>query len=291
VHPRQAESFAHAMPAFVRGEAADGSSDLLGIKWVTGFPENRDLGLPAIHAAVLLTDPRTGQLRALIDGAPITTQRTAAVTGLAIETWRPSADPRTLRVALIGAGVQARGHLPVLGHFLPGSSIVITDLHADRANALAEDALATGTFSAVAVARSATDAVSGAHVVVSVASFGPDRQSVPAAAFADALLVVAVDYDMVVPASLASSARTFAVDERGQFLANRATGIFDGYPDPGTTIGETLLAGGGSPGVAAPSASGTVLVTHLGVGVADLVFADAVLNEAQRLGLGTRLAA
>ena len=98
---------------------------------------------------------------------------------------------------------------------------------------------------------------------------------------------MAVDYDMCVPASLAAAARPFVVDERGQFVANRATGIFAGYPDPATTIGEALL---NRVEVARRAGPGAVLVTHLGVGLADLVFADAVLKTAASLGLGTRLA-
>lgn len=286
VHPRQAESFAHAMPAFVRGEAADGSQDLLGIKWVAGFPGNRALGLPAIHASVLVSDPQTGQPRALLDGGPITAHRTAAVSGIAIQTWLPTLAPASIRVALIGAGVQARSHLPVLGHLLPGSTLVVSDRYVDRAEALAQEALGSGEFAAASGVIDPIEAITGAHVVVTVVSFGPDRQSIPASAFASAQLIVAVDYDMCVPASVAAAARTFAVDERGQFLANRATGIFAGYPDPSTTIGETLLNGGGAVN---GHESGAVLVTHLGVGVADLVFADALLHEAERLGLGTRL--
>ncbi|HEU6440274.1 MAG TPA: hypothetical protein VFC12_07540, partial [Terriglobales bacterium] len=45
VHPRQPGSLAHAMPALLRGEAADGSADLLGVKWITGFPANPGRGL------------------------------------------------------------------------------------------------------------------------------------------------------------------------------------------------------------------------------------------------------
>jgi ornithine cyclodeaminase/alanine dehydrogenase-like protein (mu-crystallin family) len=50
VHPRQPGSLAHAMPALLRGEAADGSEDLIGAKWITGFPANPAMGLPAYHA-------------------------------------------------------------------------------------------------------------------------------------------------------------------------------------------------------------------------------------------------
>ena len=94
---------AAAMPAWLRGPAEDGTEDLLGMKWVTAFPTNRSLGLPAIHATVLLTDALTGQPRAVLDGAPITAERTAAVSGVALREWWP----RTLdepHVVILGAG-------------------------------------------------------------------------------------------------------------------------------------------------------------------------------------------
>src|SRR3982750_630005 len=46
VHPRPDGSFAHAMPAHLRGGDSGGGEDLLGIKWIAGFPANRRLGLP-----------------------------------------------------------------------------------------------------------------------------------------------------------------------------------------------------------------------------------------------------
>src|SRR5206468_3218852 len=48
VHPRPAGSFAHAMPAHLRGADPAGRDDQLGMKWVAGFATNNELGLPAI---------------------------------------------------------------------------------------------------------------------------------------------------------------------------------------------------------------------------------------------------
>src|ERR1035437_4007370 len=79
VHPRQPGSLAHAMPALLRGHAADGSQDLIGAKWITGFPANPGFGLPTYHALVLLNDGLTGETLAVMDAGAITAQRTAAI--------------------------------------------------------------------------------------------------------------------------------------------------------------------------------------------------------------------
>ena len=95
--------------------------------------------------------------------------------------------------------------------------------------------------------------------------------------------MVAVDYATMVAAEVARDAALFVVDDRGQFLANRDTGQFDGYPDPATTLGEAIKDGTPRP------AAGRVLVTHLGVGLADVIFGDAILRRAAAAGLGVIL--
>ena len=89
VHPRPEGSFGHAMPAHLRGATPDGGDDLVGMKWIAGFPENRARGLPALHGLVLLGDPTTGVPTAILDAGPITAERTAAVSGVAIARFAP----------------------------------------------------------------------------------------------------------------------------------------------------------------------------------------------------------
>jgi ornithine cyclodeaminase/alanine dehydrogenase-like protein (mu-crystallin family) len=285
VHPRPQGSFAHAMPAALRGDTGAGEVDLLGIKWIAGFPGNRAAGLPAIHGLVILTDPTTGEPRAILDAGPITAERTAAISGVAIRRFAPDVTGRPSQVALLGAGVQARSHLPVLGEVLPGCTLPIFDRHPDRAEALVEQARATRGIAAADVAATAREAVADADVVVTVASFAPppERQTLMPDWLAPDALVVAVDYATYVAAAVARQAALFVVDQREQFLANRDAGSFDGYPDPATTLGEAILDGLSRP------ASGRVLVTHLGVGLADLVFGEAILRRAEELGLGQSL--
>ena len=90
------------MPAHLR-ESGDA-----GAKIVSVNPGNAALGLPAIHAVVLVLDVLTGRPTALMDGTWLTALRTGAVGGLAADLLS-RADAKT--VALFGAGVQARTQL------------------------------------------------------------------------------------------------------------------------------------------------------------------------------------
>jgi ornithine cyclodeaminase/alanine dehydrogenase-like protein (mu-crystallin family) len=284
VHPRPAGSFGHAMPAHLRGADASGADDLVGMKWIAGFPANRSRDLPALHGLVLLVDALTGVPAAILDAGPITAERTAAVSGVAIARFAPSVAGRAPRAALIGAGVQGRSHLAVIGRTLPGVRLAVFDRHPDRAAALAEAARATDGIGEAVSTATARDAVGDADVVVTAASFGPIRQVMAPDWLSSDALVVPVDYATYCSAKVASGAALFLVDHREQFLANRDAGNFDGYPDPTATLGEAIVAGTERP------ASGRVVVSHLGVGLADLIFGAAILDRAVERGLGTVLA-
>ena len=287
VHPRPDGSFAHAMPAHLRATDTTATDDLLGIKWIAGFPANRSAGLPAIHGLVLLSDPATGAPTAILDAGPITAQRTAAVSGVAIRLFAPAINGRPARAAILGAGVQGRSHLAVVGHLMPGVELTIFDRHPDRAAAFATEAKSVAGIGLAGVAGTAIEATRSADVVITAASFAApaERQVLTDDWLGPDSLVVAVDYATYVAAAVARSAALFMTDQREQFLANRDAGNFDGYPEPTLTLGEAILAGTPQP------ARGRVVVSHLGVGLADLVFGDAILRRAEAAGLGTILPA
>jgi ornithine cyclodeaminase/alanine dehydrogenase len=125
----------------------------------------------------------------------------------------------------------------------------------------------------------AQDAVRDADVVITAASFGPVKQVMGPDWLAPDALVVPVDYATYASAGLARDARLFLVDERGQFEKNRDLGEFDDYPDPHATIGEALIAGTQRP-------EGRALVSHLGVGLSDVVFCNAIFRAATAAGRG-----
>ncbi len=83
-----------AMPAAGAGYAV--------LKWVTSFPGNPMRGLPTVTGVVILSDARTGELRALLDASAVTALRTGAAAVLAAETL---ARPGTAMAAVVGCGV------------------------------------------------------------------------------------------------------------------------------------------------------------------------------------------
>ena len=283
LHPRPAESFAHAMPAYLRGADANGTDDRIGMKWVAGFDTNKDLGIPAINAVVILNDAATGLPIAVMDGGPITAVRTAAVSGAAIRHFAPAVAGRPIRAALIGAGVQGRSHLPVLGGVLPGVEISLYDPSAERLESLAELGRETEGVGAVRIDASARAAIADADVVVTAAAFGPTRQVLTDDWLTPDALVVPVDYATYCSADVARDAALFLIDHRGQLDAGRASGLFDDYPEPAMTLGEAFIAGTARP------AHGRVVAMHLGVGLADVVFGSAILERAAAMGLGVVL--
>ncbi|HTK45207.1 MAG TPA: hypothetical protein VL749_07635 [Patescibacteria group bacterium] len=281
IHPRPQSSFAHAMPAHLRGQ--DVTGDLVGMKWVAGYPTNTRLGLASIVAVVVLNDPGTGIPTAIVDGGPITAQRTAAVSGVAIRHFGPSA-PGAADVTLVGAGVQGRAHLPVIGAVLPGANVHIFDRHPERAASLADQARATQGIRSAVVHDTARTAIEASDVVITAVSFAPpgERQAMTNDWLRGGATVVPVDYATMCAAEVARDAALFLVDQREQFLTNRDAGGFDGYPDPTATLGEAILAG-------TPRPEGRVVITHLGVGLADLIFADVIVRAAIAAGRGTTL--
>jgi len=82
-----------------------------GVKVVTVAPGNAGRGLPRVQGVYLLFDATTLAVRAVLDGAALTTLRTPAAWVAALPDPLPN---RPLRVAVVGAGPQARGHVATL---------------------------------------------------------------------------------------------------------------------------------------------------------------------------------
>ena len=98
-----------------------------GIKVVGGYSGNRALGLPYIKANILLTDPSTGVLRALVGGDWISNMRTGAQPAIMAQRIASKTDV----VAFIGAGQQAYACLLCMSRRLKIREVRVCDVRAE----------------------------------------------------------------------------------------------------------------------------------------------------------------
>jgi ornithine cyclodeaminase/alanine dehydrogenase-like protein (mu-crystallin family) len=130
-----------------------------GIKVVCIFPGNRARGLESHFGTVTLFDGDTGAPLAIVDAGAVTAIRTAAVSAVATrELARAKAD----RLAVLGAGIQARAHLETLAAVRSFASARIWGRTEAHARTVAEEA---NVPFAVEVVASAREAVAGADVI------------------------------------------------------------------------------------------------------------------------------
>lgn len=277
VHPRP-DAFIHAMPVYV------GSTDATGVKWISGFPDNPQRGLPYITGLLLLNDAATGLPTAVMDAEIVTAYRTACVSGLSIEVL---ANDPSGTYALSGCGVQGRWHLDLLA-----------ELHADVREVRLFDALdgvaertaaEYGDRLPVRVCASLEDAVRGAGVVMTPVA----ERAEAAGAIIEAewispgalLLPLANDFGWTEQALLRADA-VFSDDvaqfrsfiERGEMTRSRRLAEVREFRDvltdriPGRVLEEQIVCG-----------------INLGLGMHDITLAVAVHEAARAEGIGADL--
>ena len=111
-----------------------------GLKEIVIVPTNPSRGLDTHMGGVLLHDGETGELLAIMNASPITEIRTAAVSAVAT---RALARPDAQRVAILGSGAQARGHVHAMRAVLDDPEIRIWSRDLDKAEELAGEVGAT----------------------------------------------------------------------------------------------------------------------------------------------------
>ena len=145
------------MPAFVADPEA------LGTKLVTIYERNAARGLPSHLATIVLLDPATGALTAILDGRYITEARTAAVSAVAARHLAHLDGPVPL--AIIGSGVQAQSHLTAFTESLSISEVRIWSPTAAHCQRLAKEA-AVLVRPAVRAVDTAEEAIRGSTLII-----------------------------------------------------------------------------------------------------------------------------
>ena len=137
-----------------------------GAKLISVFPENFAKGIQSHQGAVLLFDPDSGALAAVIHAGEVTAIRTAAATAAATDAL---ARPDASRLAILGYGEQAHEHARAMVQVRTVREIRIWGRSAERAGVLARH-LEEELERPVTVAASAREAVTDADLICTVSA-------------------------------------------------------------------------------------------------------------------------
>jgi alanine dehydrogenase len=306
------DAFFAVMPAFVGSAQTDaanfggaglqtvggagprtGSDAALGTKLVTVFGANAARGLHTHLASILLLDPETGALRAVLDGRYITESRTAAVSAVSS---RLLARPRASSLAIIGSGVQAHSHLEALSRVHPLRHVAVWSPNKEHRERFAarERVVGNGLQTAPYTVRAVDhpgEAVVGADVIVLVTSSPtPVIESGWVKPGAHVISVGAcrptqreMDPALVARARLFVDSRAAALVESGDVVMGMQEGRFG----PGHIVAEIGELVDGAPG--RQNDADVTIFKSLGMAVEDVTAADLAYRRAVERGIGQEL--
>lgn len=273
------------MAGFVGG--ADPQAQALAVKVVSLFDNNRRQGLSRIQAAVVVLDPGTGRVMALLEGATLTAIRTAAASGAATDLL---ARPESRTLALFGAGVQARAHVEAICAVRPIETVFVyspTPAHVEML--IDELARRRGMHVKFVAATSPRDALRDADIVcaattspVPILSDADLRPGVHINAIGSYTPQVReIPPETVVRAMVVVDSRAVVWEEAGDLIQPLEAGLIQ-RDHIHAELGELVL--GRKPG---RTGNRTVtLFKSVGVAVQDAVAARHALENARKMRLG-----
>jgi len=272
-----ADSFIHAMPAYIPSMSA------AGIKWISGYPDNYRRGLPYISGLIILNQPETGLPMAVMDATWVTAMRTGAATAVAAK-YLARQDAES--VAIIGCGVQGRTNLEALVTQFPGLRHVHAyDIRPKGLNSYASEMRKRFDLE-VTKDRSAREAVRCADIVVTATPIlkhpSPPIQGdwLQPGAFACPL-----DFDSSFAPSAFAAMDKLYTDDLQQQRHFVEEGYFLQMPQPHGDLGEVVC--GLKPG--RETRDERIMSVNLGLAIEDMSAARRLYGLARRKGLGQYL--
>jgi len=276
IHPGGGDNFIHAMPAYIPAMQS------AGVKWVGGFPDNAERGLPYITGLLILNDCETGLPLAVMDCVWITAMRTGAATALSA---RYLARAESAVVGVLGCGVQGRTNIEALNVLFPLERVMAYDVVPDAVRRYRQDIESRLDLDVVAVS-SPREAVTGCDIIVTAGPILRKPHATIQAGWMDpGAFASLVDFDSYWHSDAMAEAGKFCTDDTAQLQHYQKVGYFKEIPDIHADLGELVtgkIAG-------RETASEKTMTANLGLALDDMAVAPLIYQAAVQKGIGTWL--
>lgn len=275
IHTRK-DAFIHAMPAYIP------SLESAGMKWVSGYPENPEKGLPYISGILVLNDPDTGIPLAVMDATWITGQRTGAATAVAAKYL---ARKDSASVGIVACGVQGRSNLEALCCLFDIKKVKAFDLYPEVAERYATE-MTEKVQVDIEVVKEPKEAVVGLDLVVTSGPILKDpKPTIESDWLGEGSFASPVDFDSYWQEGALRQVNKLATDDLSQMDYYRDVGYFQSTPTPFGDLGE--IAAGKKPG--REKDDERTMSINLGLALDDMATAILIYQEAKKKGIGTEL--
>jgi alanine dehydrogenase len=268
-------SWTNIMPAYVH------STGIFGIKCIGGFADNQvSKALPYLMGTLILGDPQTGLLIAVMDATHITSMRTGASAAVAA---RYLARPNSRIATLIGCGIQGRATLHALSYVLNLEEIRAVDIDKRASESLVNEAARLNIRGKTINDRS--KAIKGADIIVTATT--ADEPLVLKSWVREGVLIISLGSYQELHTGLILGADKRIVDHRIQALhrgefahlfSSNQLSSEDIYAELGEIIGNKM------PG--RESNDEIIISALIGMAIEDVAVGASVVKRAKQLGLG-----
>ena len=272
----KSNSFIHAMPAYYK------DLNIGGMKWVSGYPDNRDLGLPQILGLLILNDMNTGVPLCVMDCRWITAMRTAAVTGI---TAKYCAKKNSSTLGIIGAGVQGKYNLIVLKEMIPSiEKVKLFDISKEAAEKY-QNELSKKVGVEITIGKDVESVSRGSDIILT-ATQKLENPLVKNEWFEKGCLGIGLEGSRAWYGEAILKADKFVTDDWEQTKYYKTQGSFaDGLPNNYTEIGKIIC--GEKPG--RENDDERILAISPGLALEDMIVANHIYQVAKEKNIYRRL--
>jgi len=262
--------------------------DMAGVKIVGDYVTNYQQGLPSEMGLLNLFDPRTGTPRAILDATAITDMRTGAVSALGAKFLAPR-EPKVF--GNIGARGSSYWNVRLMDHLFDLDTIRVHSRRRESREAFGAR-LSADLGREIVVAEDWESCLADCDIIVEATRLPEPHPHLKTEWIKPGSLIIPYGTMSAVELSLTDVIDKFVMDDWGQAHAGQF-GSLRRHVDCGRLNAENLhaelgqIAAGLKPG--RESDAETILFWHRGLSLSDIALGAAMLEKAERLGLGQQL--